>query len=700
MDLLRAAACVALLALGGVAPAAHASQGNVAPVGPPHLAAASDDGSQVFLETGAALAVEDTDAEADVYVIDAGTPRLLSIGPAGGNAPLRPATFEDASADGARVLFTTREALVAADGDTTTDIYEHSGGQTTLLTSAESAFLAMTRDGAHVFFSTAQSLAAEDADATEDIYGHVAGVSRLVSVGPGGANVSQSSFAGSSADGSRAWFTTREPLVPADGDANGLDVYERSEDATRLVTDWPAASGGAADASFAGAADDGARVFVRTAGAVTPDDTDAAADVFEVGSSGTTLLSTGPADAPGGSAAQFRAATPDGSRVYFTSGEVLVAGRPSGVFERAGGVTTWLGSTAPSLQSSADGSATYFVTGAALVPQDTNPGEDLYLRAAGETLLVSETFTAVSVRVEAVSSDGGAVFLLTPTPLDPADADSADDLYALRAGRLYLMSGGPTSWPSAPPGIPRTVVVPDGSRAFFETFDRLTAVDGDSELDVYASEIPDESGYPRPKAASPLHLALVPAFERCTAANATHGPPLAFGSCSPPARVPGRLTVGTPDVNGETADAAGFVRMGTILGDPATPEDEADVRVVLSATDVREATDLTDYTGELELSLVLRVTDRDGTSAPAAPSTEEDAELSFAASCVATADAATGSACTLDTTAESLVPGIAVERQRAIWAHEAVRVFDGGADGQAATLADNSLFQVPGVFIP
>ena len=700
METLRAALCAALLALGAAAPTANAAQGNVAHVGPPHLAAASDDGSKAFLETTAALAAEDTDSEADVYVIEAGTPRLLSIGPAGGNAPLRPATFADSSADGSRVLFTTREALVAADSDTTTDIYEHTGGQTSLLTSAESTFLAMTRDGGHVYFSTAQSLAAEDTDATTDIYEHVAGAARLVSVGPGGANVSVSAFAGHSADGARVWFTTREPLVPADGDATGLDLYERAGGATRLLTDWPGASGGGMDASFAGASDDGTRVFVRTAAAVTPDDTDGAADIFEVSSGGTSLVSTGPADAPGGSAAQQRGSSPDGTRVYFSSPEVLVAGRPAGVFEWAGGVTTWLGASVPSVMTSADSGATYFVTGAALVPEDTNPGEDLYVRRGGQTELVSEGFAASSVRIEAVSADGGAVFFLTPTAVDPTDADSTDDLYAIRNGVLYLLSGGPSSWGAAPPGIPRTVVVPDGSRAFFETFDRLTALDGDTELDVYVSEFPDESGYPRPTAASPLHLALVPAFEACTSANSVHGPPLAFGSCSPPVRAPGRLTVGTPDANGEAAEAVGFVRLRTVAGDPGTPEDEADVRVLLSAADVREAADLTDYTGELELSLALRVTDRDGATGAAAPSTEEDAELSFAAPCAATADPAAGSACTIDTTADSLVPGVVAEGQRTIWAHRAVRVFDGGTDGQAATLEDNNLFQVPGVFVP
>ena len=42
---------------------------------------------------------------------------------------------------------------------------------------------------------------------------------------------------------------------------------------------------------------------------------------------------------------------------------------------------------------------------------------------------------------------------------------------------------------------------------------------------------------------------------------------------------------------------------------PSTSADEADVRFTVSVTDVREASDLEDYTGELRASLPLRITD-------------------------------------------------------------------------------------------
>ena len=49
---------------------------------------------------------------------------------------------------------------------------------------------------------------------------------------------------------------------------------------------------------------------------------------------------------------------------------------------------------------------------------------------------------------------------------------------------------------------------------------------------------------------------------------------------------------------------------------------------------------------------------------------------------------------------ETLIPGALVEFRRAIWALDQVKVYDGGPDEDAATTGDNSLFAVPGVFVP
>jgi hypothetical protein len=67
--------------------------------------------------------------------------------------------------------------------------------------------------------------------------------------------------------------------------------------------------------------------------------------------------------------------------------------------------------------------------------------------------------------------------------------------------------------------------------------------------------------------------------------------------------------------------------------------------------------------------------------------------------CSPTASLATGASCTLNTTANSVVPGSVRSGDRAIWQIGAVQVFDGGPDGQVAT-PDNSLFETQGIFVP
>jgi hypothetical protein len=207
---------------------------------------------------------------------------------------------------------------------------------------------------------------------------------------------------------------------------------------------------------------------------------------------------------------------------------------------------------------------------------------------------------------------------------------------------------------------------------------------------------PIPQGYPRPKGASPFYASLVPAYQSCAAANRTHGSPLAFPSCSPPARTSSNLTVGTPDANGAAAASVGWMSLATKPGNSGTTADEADVRVVAQITDVRNAGSLTDYTGELGLRLPLRVTDRDNTGA--GPATVQDATLGIPIPCAATATTP-GATCTAVTTVEAVVPGAVKEGVRSVWELSQLRVDDGGPDGDFDT-PGNSLFAVQGIFVP
>jgi uncharacterized protein with LGFP repeats len=197
------------------------------------------------------------------------------------------------------------------------------------------------------------------------------------------------------------------------------------------------------------------------------------------------------------------------------------------------------------------------------------------------------------------------------------------------------------------------------------------------------------SAYARPKGATPVVVSLVPAFAACNSPNASHGAPLVSGSCNPPRQASSYLTVGTPDANGRAAGSNGSLRLDVVPGD---------VRVGSSLTDVRNKTDLSDYTGELQAQLTLRVTDRLSGASGSDPATAVDTPLRIAIPCVATSTSA-GGTCSLATTANAVLPGVVPDGRRSIWELGAVAVYDGGADGVAST-ADNTRFADQGLFVP
>lgn len=207
--------------------------------------------------------------------------------------------------------------------------------------------------------------------------------------------------------------------------------------------------------------------------------------------------------------------------------------------------------------------------------------------------------------------------------------------------------------------------------------------------------------YARPRGATPLRVSLVPAFASCASPNRSHGAPLAFPSCAPPAQSSGFLTVGTPDANGAQASSVGFVRLKAVPGDTAVPGDQADVLLATTVTDVRNRVGLTDYAGELQARLPIRITDLDNPppSGGSGAATTQDGTFAFTVPCVPTADPATGSTCSVSTTADAVTPGVIEESQRAVWQLGQIDVLDGGSDGVASTTG-NTVFARQGVFAP
>jgi hypothetical protein len=247
------------------------------------------------------------------------------------------------------------------------------------------------------------------------------------------------------------------------------------------------------------------------------------------------------------------------------------------------------------------------------------------------------------------------------------------------------------------------VMNPDGSNPV-----NITNTPTMGELDPDWQPIP-VNGYPRPKAATPLYVPLVPAFQPCASPNRVHAPPLNYGSCKPPAQASSTLTIGTFDSNGAAINSTGFVKLRVVPG--------GDVALSASITDVRcrlpfiatchdtNAVQLPDYTGELRLSAIVRATDKLNSPAPT-PSgqgagTVQDTGFGPSIPCTETIQqTGIGSSCSLSTTVNALIPGLVVDGARSNWQFDQVRLYDGGTDGDGDTQGDNTLFAVQGVFVP
>jgi hypothetical protein len=225
------------------------------------------------------------------------------------------------------------------------------------------------------------------------------------------------------------------------------------------------------------------------------------------------------------------------------------------------------------------------------------------------------------------------------------------------------------------------------------------------------------TGYPRPAGASPLRVSLVPGYKECLVTgnfNRTHGPPLEHVSCNPPRQQSAVLTVGTPDANGYPTVSEGFVKLAAVAGSPGTPGDQADVNITASITDVRcrnfaagcTAGPGTDYEGSVLFDVALRITDKLNGPSQDLSGTLQDTSLRVPFTCVATGSAS-GSTCSLSTSADAVVPGLVPEGARTVWQPGQIAIQDAGPNGTGYANCpptcgdgDEATFLRQGVFVP
>ncbi len=296
---------------------------------------------------------------ADVYErLDGTTTNLLSDKQSGTDQP-NPARFEGSSADGRIVYFSTAEqVLVGSDPDTARDVYQRiESAPSTVHVSdrvndnaadrdMDADFEATSADGLRVFYSTTEDIRPQDNDSfSRDVWERVPASSHLTHT----FNTSDSpqnhlfdpefdvEFGGISSDGSRAYFTTPEPILVTD-DNSAVNVYERHRTAnpdpfsgvTTLLTErvQPGPDTGEGR-SFVGVVGAGTRVFFSTAEPIVSADGDTAQDVYERTGGQTTLLTDrikpGADSNVGVSVVGHRPISSDGTRLLFTTPDQLVA---------------------------------------------------------------------------------------------------------------------------------------------------------------------------------------------------------------------------------------------------------------------------------------------------------------------------------------------------------------------------------------
>jgi glucose/arabinose dehydrogenase len=262
--------------------------------------------------------------------------------------------------------------------------------------------------------------------------------------------------------------------------------------------------------------------------------------------------------------------------------------------------------------------------------------------------------------------------------------------------------------------------------------------------------------YQHPIGASPLRVSLVPAFSGCTSPNGTHGAPLRFGSCNPPARASTTARLGSKSIGfaqmaacnvGSTSSACsqsglvkpdvrlianlrdvrcvGAVPAGCMAGDDYNPNGAPGPYTTgcTTASNCQSGTVLASpYCAESGLSSSACIAGSDLTLTARLPGaaagkglritdsyngpTQDVAATSVASGfpipmdCLPTAaDGTVGSVCVVNTSANALVPGAIRTGDQSVWEVGEVQVLDSGMDGTRGNTDDEPL-AVQGVFLP
>lgn len=317
-------------------------------------------------------------------------------------------------------------------------------------------------------------------------------------------------YQGASADGSKAFFTTTQPLL--DG-ATGQNIYEYDFEnpagqklllvsgGDSTVTDPTAGVLGVTRIS-----DDGSHVYFVATGVLT-----------------TTPNSQG-SEATAGADNLYvyeRDATFPGGRTVFI-GDLAAADS-----------ALWGPDSGRPAEATPDGRFLVFTTSAQLTPDDTDTAQDVYEYDAVKNTLTrvsighdgddqngndsafSATIAAVNAGTQSgaeadfsvsphagrsVSDDGQYVFFTTAEALESIDNNGEPDVYEYHDGEVDLISDGQDPGNAAHPGSTFVGSTPSGQDVFFLTRDSLVSEDTDGgNTDIYDARI--DGGFQTPTSA-------------------------------------------------------------------------------------------------------------------------------------------------------------------------------------------------------
>jgi hypothetical protein len=327
---------------------------------------------------------------------------------------------------------------------------------------------AMSRDGSRIFFSDGPSVSPRQLYVRENLSSttQVSLSQKTGSVGdPSDQNVD---FQMATPDGSNVFFITSAQLTDDATVGGGLYRYNVDTGALDYLSTGSTDPGGAAVQGVVRVSDDGSRAYFVANDALGGNGTLGSPNLYLADGGGLTFIGTLSGQDSGvwagqGEGTHIAKATPDGSRLVFTSFADLTPDNDGG-FSQVYLYDADIGGL--DCISCPEGTPTQF------------QGQGGTLDELGNTLFLS------SIPGD-ISDDGNLILFQSNDPLVPNDGNGQPDVYLWDNGVLRLLGSGSSSSPGIIGGLSD-----DGTDAFFMTRESLVPADQDNGIyDVYDARV-------------------------------------------------------------------------------------------------------------------------------------------------------------------------------------------------------------------